>query len=93
MLRIKEILKEKGITQTEFAGTLGISQVGLNKLINGNPSLSSLEKIANALNIPVRDLFTHSDNETPLYIQNEQGDYVEVGSLKIDTLSPKKTSE
>lgn len=84
MLRIKEILKERGITQTDFAETLGISQVGLNKLINGNPSVASLEKIANALNLSVKDLFAHSEKETPLFIQNSKGNYIEVGSIDIN---------
>ncbi|MDD1539531.1 XRE family transcriptional regulator [Riemerella anatipestifer] len=82
MLRIKEILKEKGITQTEFAGTLGISQVGLNKLINGNPSLSSLEKIATALGVPIKELFEDDpDNFITLYRKDEDGNFIEFGRV------------
>lgn len=82
MLRIKEILKEKGITQTELAGTLGISQVGLNKLINGNPSLSSLERIATALNVSVKELFDDNpDDFITLYRKDEDGNFIEFGRV------------
>ena len=33
--RIKELIKEKGYTQQEFADKLGITRVGLSQLING----------------------------------------------------------
>lgn len=83
MLRIKEILKEKGITQTELAGTLGISQVGLNKLINGNPSLSSLERIATALNVSVKELFDDNpDDFITLYRKDDKGGFVEFGQVR-----------
>jgi transcriptional regulator with XRE-family HTH domain len=58
-LRVKEILKEKGITQKEFASKLGMTEVGFSKTINesGNPPLSRLHEIASALNVSITDLF------------------------------------
>ena len=56
-LRIKEILKEKGITQKELAEIIGVAEISLSRSINGNPSLDTLNKIALALNVPISDLF------------------------------------
>lgn len=59
MLRLKEILKERHITLTAFSKKVGISQANLSNYINGNvsPTLSTLEKIADALGIELADLF------------------------------------
>lgn len=55
--RISEILKEKGITQTELAERIGISRVGLSKAINGNTTITTLRKIADALGVDITELF------------------------------------
>ena len=55
--RIGEILKEKGITQTDLAERIGISRVGLSKAINGNTTITTLRKIADALGVSVVELF------------------------------------
>lgn len=55
--RIKELIKEKGYTQQEFADLLGMSRVGLAQIVNGKPSYPTLEKIATALNVPMWQLF------------------------------------
>lgn len=57
MLRIKEIIKNKGLTIQEVADKLGISRVGLSQQINGAPRLDSLQKIADALDVDLLDLF------------------------------------
>lgn len=56
-MRIKDIIKEKGLTQVEVAKNLGITRVGLNQLINGKPSYTTLEKLANILNVEMWELF------------------------------------
>ena len=63
--RIKELIKEKGYTQQEFADQLGITRVGLSQLINGKPSYPTLEKIATALNVPMWQLFASSEEVHP----------------------------
>ncbi|MCO4304681.1 helix-turn-helix domain-containing protein [Riemerella anatipestifer] len=99
ILRLKEVLKEKGVTGKELAQNIGVAEMTISNIVNGNtfPKPQTLLDIATFLNVDIKDLFNSTkdtnNNETPLYIQNEQGDYVEVGSLRIDTLSPKKTSE
>lgn len=56
-MRIREILKEQGITTKELAEKMGISQSALNQNISGNPSVRILSNIANALNVPIWQLF------------------------------------
>ena len=58
-LRVKEILRDKGITQKDFASKLGMTDVGFSKSINenGNPGLNRLNEIAAALNVPFIELF------------------------------------
>lgn len=58
MLRVKEILKSKGMTAKELAALIGVSEPSLSLTIKAgaNPSLQSLEKIAAALGVPVAEL-------------------------------------
>lgn len=60
--RIKELIKDKGYTQQEFADKLEITRVGLSQLINGKPSYPTLEKIATALNVPMWQLFASPED-------------------------------
>lgn len=62
-LRIKELIKDKGTTIQNIADVIGINRVTLSNSINGNPTLETLEKIANALGVPVTELFDKSSNE------------------------------
>jgi len=57
MLRIKEAIKEKGLTVKEVASKLGMSSPSLSDAINGNPTAEKLERIASALGVPISDLF------------------------------------
>ena len=54
--RIKEVIKEHGYTQKEFAEVLGMTREGLVSIIK-NPSSTTLEKLSNALNVPVWQFF------------------------------------
>lgn len=58
-MRIREVLKEQGITTKELAERMGISQSALNQSISGNPSVKVLNNIADALDIPVWQLFAN----------------------------------
>lgn len=56
--RIKEVLKEQGRTQTWLADQIGKSYVVVTNYCNNNaqPSIEVLRKIANALDVDVREL-------------------------------------
>lgn len=69
--RIKEICKEKGITQKELAGKIGISAVGLAKALAGNTTINTLEKIASALDVSIAELFERTQpNQTVIDCPN-----------------------
>lgn len=70
-LRVKEICKEKGLLFKQLADKIGISDVGLRKQVQGNPSLKTMETIAEALDVPVwqllvskEDIQANEDNES-----------------------------
>lgn len=73
--RIKELIKEKGYTQQEFANLLGMSRVGLAQIVNGKPSYPTLEKIAAALNVEIWELFA------------SRTDIVEESGNKVNTIA------
>ena len=56
-LRIKEVIKGKGMTITELADKMGINRVNLSNMVNGNPTVETLNKIADAIGCPVTELF------------------------------------
>lgn len=64
--RIKELCREKGVTISSIAEQIGTTQTSLSRALgdNGNPTLETLEKIANALNVEVTELFAQSKKET-----------------------------
>lgn len=63
-LRIKEVIKEKGKTITELADIMGINRVNLSNMVNGNPTVETLNKIADALCVPVTELFEQPKNDS-----------------------------
>lgn len=65
-MRIKELLKEKGLTQQELADMVGVSYQSMKQTLNA-PSVttSTLEKIATALNVPMWQLFASPEEVEP----------------------------
>ena len=57
--RIKQVLKEKNVTVSALSALIDITQPNMSSIITGkvNPSIDTLEKIANALNVPISELF------------------------------------
>ena len=60
MNRIKDILKERGITINELAEKMGLNRVTLSTQINGTANIASYEKIAAALDVHMSQLFASS---------------------------------
>lgn len=56
-LRIKELLKEKGIMHKELAEKLGVTDIALRASLKGNPTIGTLEKVANAIGCNISELF------------------------------------
>ena len=57
--RIKELLKEKGLTLSELSDKIGVKSANLSVALSekGNPTIGTLEKIASALEVPFTELF------------------------------------
>lgn len=69
-LRIKEILKFKGLTMLDLSNILMINRVTLSNSLNGNPTLETLKKIASALEVNLSELFINCDKRDILgYIE------------------------
>ena len=64
-LLIKEVLRNKEKTSVWLAGEIGITQPNMSNIVSGksNPSLETLEKIANALQVPISELFDHPQSD------------------------------
>lgn len=71
-MRIKELIREKGYTQKEFADKLGITLSALNQRIDGNPSIAKLQEIADHLGVELHELF----------VSKESSDFIAMVSYK-----------
>lgn len=63
-LRIKELLKEKGVMHKELAEKLGVTDIALRASLKGNPTIGTLEKVATALGVTVPELFAPQPTNT-----------------------------
>lgn len=61
-LRIREIMLEKGISVNEMSEKLGITRQSFYSIVNGNPTMSTLAKIAEILGVTVKQLFKEDNN-------------------------------
>ncbi len=58
MLRLKEILEERGVKQYDLAQKLGVSKVSLSNWSTGKsqPSLGTIVRICQILDVKIEDL-------------------------------------
>ena len=70
-LRIEELLRERGITTTQFAEMMGVAKQNVNLLLNTN-NTQKMEKIAEVLGVKFTDLFVVDDQP-----QDELNGFVE----------------
>ena len=59
-LKVKEILKEKGLRMSDLAERMGINQSNLQKSLSKNPTIATLQDVATALNVQLGELFPAS---------------------------------
>lgn len=88
-LRIAEIMREKGLTLTDLTSKITrtdkdnnqrtITKATLSSRINGNPSLSNLYEIADALGVKITELFPEED---------QWQSHVTPKRFQIDTICP-----
>ena len=69
MLRIKEIMKRKGLTTVEIAKLLDLSRETVSRQINdSNMTIATLQKYATILNVTVYDLFEQTQTKQNMLI-------------------------
>lgn len=58
MIHIDDLLREKKLSKTELTKKMGLkSRTSLYEILNGNPMLESIERLATALEVPISELF------------------------------------
>jgi transcriptional regulator with XRE-family HTH domain len=62
ILRLKELMKEKGVSRYELHQKVGLTETTISNINSGLhlPSIENLLKIAEALDVDVRELFNPS---------------------------------
>lgn len=73
-LRIREIMLEKGISVNEMSEKLGITRQSFYSIVNGNPTMSTLTKIAEILGVTVKKLFKDESNGNISNNEKEEND-------------------
>lgn len=63
---IKEVIVKQGFTMSQVAEKLGISQQAVSQALNGNPSLSRLKQIAEAIGVTVSELVADEPPQEPM---------------------------
>ena len=60
--RIKDLLKERGMTMSELASIIGTTQTSISRMLgeNGNPTYETLMKVSEALGVEIQELFSES---------------------------------
>lgn len=89
VLRLKELLKEKGISGKHLADSVNVSENTISFISTGKtqPRFELLLQIAEMLDVDVRDLFNPTKDvsiEKQLYIKNDKGEFEKFGVLKLD---------
>ena len=86
--KIKTLLKEKGMSQTELAADIGISSSALSQILSGKtkPRNMTLKAIANSLGVGVQDLEVKPvemdirlDIKTAAKLMNKSEQFVRIG--------------
>ena len=81
-LRVKDILKEKGIKMYQLADKMGIAPESLTRALQKNPQYSTLKAIANALNVPMHELFKKKEEPIKMRgIVDVNGEIVHINNI------------
>jgi len=85
MLRLKELMDEKGISGKELADKIGVTPSAISNIRKGRnyPGWEQMASIAKALDVDIRELLipTKADDTETLYVKRE-GQYTPIGKIK-----------
>lgn len=62
---IKYVARQKGMRIEDIANKLNITKGGLSKALNGNPTIGTLRKVAEVLDVPITDFFADEIGDIP----------------------------
>jgi DNA-binding XRE family transcriptional regulator len=65
---VKSVIKQYGYTQVTLAKKMGINRVTLAQMIDGNPTINTLRKIADAIGCKTYVFFNDEREEDGLHI-------------------------
>lgn len=80
-MQIKTIIKAHGLTQADVAARMGVSRIALVQQINGNPTVGSLRKMAEAIGCKVSDFFADEESGHTEAISLD-GETAEIGGVR-----------
>lgn len=80
-MQIKTIIKAHGLTQADVAARMGVSRIALVQQINGNPTVGSLRKMAEAIGCKVSDFFADEEAGHTEAISLD-GETAEIGGVR-----------
>lgn len=82
LLRLKEVLKEKGVTGKTLSEAVGVTTASISHIVSGThfPKPELLKDIADYLEVDIRDLFIPTKEVETIYIKKE-GNFIAVGEL------------
>jgi len=100
IIRIKQILEEKGISVKDFADKAGVSYTYASEIVRNVkfPRPEVLKQIANSLDIDIRELFISTkevlEAETrEIFVKNEDGTFEQIGYINKNALVSLKSSD
>lgn len=74
--RVRYFMTVKGVSPSVLAERAGMAQPSISRFLAGkiqNPTLSTLSSIADALDVPLRNLFPHDRSNVNGYIEHDGG--------------------
>lgn len=82
---IRKVIKERGYTIEAVASKMGISRVTLSQNMSGNPTVSTLERIARAIDCDVADFFAGSKPDpAPVFVCPHCGKKIAIEIKKVE---------
>jgi transcriptional regulator with XRE-family HTH domain len=85
ILKLKELLKQKGISGKDLANKVGVSENSISFISTGKtqPRFDLLVKIAEVLDVDIKDLFNSTkEYQTETIYVNREGKFIPIGELK-----------
>ena len=90
ILRLKELMKEKGVSRSDLKERVGLTETTISNINSGLhlPSIENLKKIADALDVDIREMFNPTKENSVTHI--EIGKAKELLSEALKILGDKK---